>query len=74
MHLPAAEGTTRAHPAKAKRETVWLELAAEIAALSTLEEIDAFDLETPLEALPLGWRDVFTDALAAQRASLLEAL
>lgn len=73
MNLPEPT-ETRAHPAKAKREDVWPELAADIAALSTLDEWNTFWPvgKARMEALPLGWEDVFYDAMQAQLDHLLE--
>lgn len=75
MHLPEP-GPERAHPAKAKREPFWLELCAEIAAISTFEEWDAFwpILTERMEMLPIGWWDTAHDEMTRQRNHLLEVL
>ena len=75
-----AEPPSRVRAADAKRDPRYAELCAEIAALSDLDEWNAFSqaLEGRLEAFPqggpTGWEDVFTDAMEAQRLALLEAL
>jgi hypothetical protein len=67
--------TGRKSAALAKRDGSWDEIAAEIASLSSLAEIDAFqaDLDERSADLPVSWNYPLLDALEAQRRYLMEA-
>lgn len=75
MNLPEPE-PERAYPARAKREPHWLELCAEIAALSDLAEWEAFwpILEERAQLIPIGWVDIAHNEMILQRERILEAL
>lgn len=65
--------TGRKSAALAKRDGSWDEIAAEIASLSSLAEIDAFQADLPerASALPFSWETVLLDALEAQRTTIM---